>query len=304
MLTLTSRDKAYVRAVAHGGLHDMRGGIYGAEATGAQCYLASTHDRYHLYGLMGGKPKTQIAKSWHTGNNNELQDLDHDLTAAVKNWNSLSAFTFAKAADLSSSTKLFDKRYGDNVFLDSSSLSIRISMPLGRYNSDEQSHCRFLIFRARDKQSNVAETSHDHANPHYDLFLNQYGTELGLNGYVDHQDSENYIKDSTHRNLSAHHIHSLLVNKKKYVVMKDCKFNLGRDFGSIAMQTKVRWDWNDQMLDIPSDRDDVTQAQDGPNIDKNYSWYFLLIATNPYGGTATQTLTTEIIGTTAAKTMD
>lgn len=304
MLTLTARDKAYVRAVAHGGLHDMRRGVHQKDNNGSQFYLGSAHDRYQLFGLMDGKPKTQIAKSWHTGNNNELQDLDHDLTSVVKNWTSLGAFTFPKDADVSTGTKSFAKRYGDNVFLDSTSLSIRVSMPLNRYTADEQSHCRLIIFRARDKQSNVAETSHDHANPHFDLFLNNAGYETGLNGYVDHEDAENYVKETAHVNMSSHVINNFLVNKKKYIVMKDCKFNLGRDFGSLAMQTNVRWDWQDQMLDVPHARSDVTQAQDGPNVEKNYAWYFLLLAVNPVGGTATQTLTTEIIGTTAAKTMD
>lgn len=304
MLTLTARDKAYVRAVAHGGAHDMRYGVKNSDNSGAVTSLCTTHDRYHLFGLIGDRPKTQIHQSWHHGNSHELQDLDHDLAATNKAWKSLDAFYFPKAVDASGTTKAFGNRYGDNVFLDSTSLSVRISMPLSRYNADEQSYCRFLVFRTKERQSNVAESSHDHANPHYDLFLDNAGYEIGLNGYVDHGDAERYVKQPGHRDKSGHEVSSLLVNRKKYVVMKDCKFTLGRDFGSVAFQTKLRWDWNDQMLDIPADRTDVTLAQDGGNEDKNYCWYFLLIACNPVGGTATQTLTTEIIGTTAAKTMD
>ena len=56
------------------------------------------------------------------------------------------------------------------------------------------------------------------------------------------------------------------------------------------------------MLDIPHARSDITACDD--QDDKNYAWYFLLIAQNPVAGTATQLLTTEIYGTTAAKTMD
>lgn len=304
MLTLTARDKAYVRAVAHGGAHDMRQGIVKSESAGGVISLGTSHDRYQLFGLINDRPKTQIAKTWHTGNNNELQDLDHDLPAANKNWTSLEGFHFPKAADVASVTKNHGSRYGDNVFLDSTFLSVRVSMPLDRYNADEQSYCRFLVFRSKERQSNVAESSHDHANPHYDLFLGPSGNEVGLTGYVNHEDTENYVKAGGNRNKSAFEIASHLVNRRKYVVMKDCKFTLGRDFGSIAFQTKLRWDWNDQMLDIPADRTDVTLAQDGGNQDKNYCWYFLLIACNPVGGTATQTLTTEIVGTTAAKTMD
>lgn len=304
MLTLTSRDKAYVRAVAHGGLHDMRKNIDIAHETGAQLKLCDTHARYQLFGMGTSQPKTQINRSWHdtSGNSHELQDLDHDLASSDKNFTPLAAFEFAKAADTTSHTKDFKKRYGDNVFLDSTKLGIRISMPQSRYNADEQSMCRFLVFRSKDKQSHIPEKSHDHANPHYDLFIDTAGYERGLNGYIDHADSENYVKYSGSNNFTAFYVSSLLPNKKKYVFMKDCSFSLGRDFGSLAFETHMRWDWNDQMLDIPHARSDITACDD--QDDKNYAWYFLLIAQNPVGGTATQSLATEIYGTTAAKTMD
>ena len=305
MLTLTSRDKAYVRAVAHGGLHDMRSGLVSVQAGGAQLSLCDTHARYQMFGLGTDKPKTQINKAWHilsSNNGHELQDLDHDLPASHVNFTPLRAFEFAKAADVTAQTKDHLKRYGDNVFLDSTKLGIRISMPQDRYNLDEQAMCRFLVFRAKDRQSHLAEKSHDHANPHYDLFLDRQGYLQGLNGKVDHKDNENYIKEGTHRNKSAFEISTLLLNKKKYVFMKDCTFSLGRDFGSIAFETHMRWDWNDQMLDIPHARSDITACDD--QDDKNYAWYFLLISNNPVGGTAIQNLTTEIYGTTAAKTMD
>ena len=303
MLTLTSRDKAYVRAVAHGGLHDMRRAISVSESTGAQLYLGDSYARYQLFGLGADRPKTQINKAWHVipGNSNELQDLDHNIASTHKHFVALSAFEFQKAADVANDTKDFQKRYGDNVFLDSTKIGIRISMPQNRYNLDEQSMCRFLVFRAKDKQSHIPEKSHDHANPHYDLFLDQNGYEKGLNGVVDHKDSENYINDNWN-NMSAFKVSTLLPNKKKYVFMKDCTFSLGRDFGSLAFETHMRWDWNDQMLDIPHARTDVTACDD--QDDKNYAWYFCLIAQNPVSGTAQQLLTTEIYGTTAAKTMD
>jgi len=302
MLTLTSRDKAYVRAVAHGGLHDMRKGVVINGEDCAQFYLGDTHARYQLFGL-NDVTKTQIAKAWHIlpGNSNELQDLHHDIPASHVNFQAINAFDFEKAVD-TTGTKEHDKRYGDNVFLDSTKIGIRISMPQARYNADEQTMCRFLVFRSKDRQSHVAEKSHDHANPHYDLFINKTGYETGLNGYVDHQDSENYVKYTAHNDRTAFEISTLLLNKKKYVFMKDCSFSLGRDFGSLAFETHMRWDWNDQMLDIPAGRTDITCADD--QDDKNYSWYFLLIAQNPIGGTATQTLHSEFYGTTAAKTMD
>jgi len=304
MLTLTSRDKAYVRAVAHGGLHDMRRPISKIEAAGAQLNLCDSHARYQMFGLGTGKPKTQINRTWHdtSGNSHELQDLDHDLASSHKNFTSIEAFEFAKGADAQATTKDFAKRYGDNVFLDSTKIGIRISMPQNRYNADEQSMCRFLIFRAKDRQSHIPEKSHDHANPHYDLFLDHAGYETGLNGAVDHADSENYVKWGGHAGKSAFSVSTLLTNKKKYVFMKDCSFSLGRDFGSLAFETHVRWDWNDQMLDIPAGRSDVTACDD--QDDKNYAWYFLLIGQNPVSGEAIQLLTTEIYGTTAAKTMD
>lgn len=305
MLTLTSRDKAYVRAVAHGGLHDMRKSIQVSSETSAQFTLADTHARYQLFGL-NDKPKTQINKHWHItpgqGNTHELQDCDHDLAASHKHFTALTAFEFPKAVDATATTKEFGKRYGDNVFLDSTKLGIRISMPQARYNADEQSMCRFLVFRSKDKQHHIPEKSHDHANPHYDLFLDSAGHEVGLNGEVSHADNENYIKNSSHAGWTAFRIAQALLNKKKYVFMKDCSFSLGRDFGSLAFETHMRWDWNDQMLDIPHARTDITACDD--QDDKNYAWYFLLISQNPIGGTATQTLHTEFYGTTAAKTMD
>jgi hypothetical protein len=282
----------------------MRKRINVQEAGGAQCSLCDTHARYQLFGLGSDRPKTQINRTWHdtSGNSHELQDLDHDLAASHKHFRPLTAFEFAKAADVATDTKSFTKRYGDNVFLDSTKIGIRISMPQGRYNADEQTMCRFLVFRSKDRQSHIPEKSHDHANPHYDLFLDGNGYEHGLNGSVDHADSENYKKEVSHFNKGAFEVSTLLPNKKKYVFIKDCNFSLGRDFGSLAFETHMRWDWNDQMLDIPHARADITACDD--QDDKNYAWYFLLIAQNPVGGTATQTLTTEIFGTTVAKTMD
>ena len=303
MLTLTSRDKAYVRAVAHGGLHDMRKGMRVADTTGAKLYLCDQHARFQMFGLGTSRPKSQVNKEWHVlpGNSHELQDIDHTIASTHKTFSPLSAFEFAKAVD-TVGTKNFAKRYGDNVFLDSTKLGIRISMPQNRYNADEQSMCRFLVFRAKDKQSHIPEKSHDHANPHYDLFISQSGFEVGLNGYIDHADGEAYINDSAHADRSAFEVSTLLPNKKKYVFMKDCSFSLGRDFGSLAFETHMRWDWNDQMLDIPAARTDITACDD--QDEKNYAWYFVLIAQNPVAGEAVQLLTTEIYGTTAAKTMD
>lgn len=304
-MVLTVRDKAYVRAVAHGDAHDMYKGTYVNSEVGAQFYRGTTHDRYSLLHL-DVTPKTQIAKAWHLlpGNSWELQDLSHDLPAShVSNIN-LDMFSFPKAVDTTSATKNFENRYGDNVFLDSSHLRVRVSLPQARYNADEESMCRFIVFRSKEKQSNIVERSMDHANPHYDLWLDSDGYEVGLNGYVDHQDAENYTKVTFHSNTGPMAIQNYLINKKKYVVMKDCKFNLGKDFGTLGFETTLHWDWNDRMLDIPHNRSQVVDSDDGDGPKKNYAWYVLCLMMNPSGGTATQTHHLEILGTTKAKSTD
>lgn len=304
-MVLTTRDKAYVRAVAHGDAHDMYKGLRFDDDSSASMFVGTTHDRYTLFHL-DNITKTQIHKAWHIAGSNswELQDLSHDLTAAHVSNVALNAFSFPKAVDTASTTKSFQKRYGDNVFLESTHLRIRISLPQSRYNADEESMCRFIVFRSKEKQSNVVERSMDHSNPHYDLFFDHNGYEQGLNGYVDHADAENYVLGTAHSNYGPMTIQNFLINKKKYVVMKDCKFNLGKDFGTLGFETTLHWDWNDRMLDIPADRAQVTDSDDGDGPQKNYSWYMLVLMMNPTGGTATQTHHIEILGTTKAKSTD
>ena len=301
-LTLTSRDKAYVRAVAHGGAHDMYRGYRGTVNTNSGKFMRGRdHDRYALIHL-GQKPKAQIAKSWHDANNGQLQDIDHPFNSQFKNSHNLDMFGFPK--DTAAITKDHSKRYGDNVFLESTHLTVRVSMPHARYNADENTFGRLVVFRTKERQSHIPEDSLDHANPHYELFLESDRHEIGLNGFVKHDDAEHYVDRTNHANLTAGHIQNLLVNKKRYVVMKDCNFNLGKDFGALAMQTKLHWDWNDQMNDIPHTRSDITAAQDGDAPNKNYEWYILVLASDPNGETANQLLDVDILGTTKAKTMD
>lgn len=305
-LTLTSRDKAYVRAVAHGGAHKMFMGYQGTVTSGSsvgKMSIGTDHSRYIMMHL-GLKPKSQIAKTWHTGNNFEAQDIDHDIGSQYKNSHNLSMFQFPKGADTAGATKEYSKRYGDSVFLESTHVRLRVNLPHSRYNADQNCFGRCIVFRSKEKQNHIPEESLDHANPHYDLFIDAAGTERGLNGYVNHQDEENYVHESSHQNYHATTLQNLLVNKKKYVVMKDCKFNLGKDFGALAFETTLHWDWKDQMNEIPANRGDITAAQGGDCPNKNYEWYILVIGCNPNGETATQDLACEVLGTTAAKTLD
>jgi hypothetical protein len=307
-LTLTSRDKAYVRAVAHGGAHDMYKGILNhvkPTTNDGKFTLGTQHDHYVMFHL-GEKPKSQINRTWHdaSGNSHELQDIDHDLSSAYSNSINLNFANFAKGGDTAGTTKLHSKRYGDNVFLDSTQIRIRVSLPHARFNADEHSMCRMIVFRAREKQCHIPEESLDHANPHYDLFLTQSGYVQGLNGYVDHNDYENYIKRTTHAEVGPLALQNFLVNKSKYVVMKDCKFNLGKDFGALGFETFLRWDWQDRLNDIPATRHDCTAAQSGDGPTKNYEWYILIMGMNPTGATATQFLNIETLGTTHCKTTD
>lgn len=307
-LTLTSRDKAYVRAVAHGGHHDMYNGkamsIEGSASIG-QMFVGTTHDRYVMLHL-DAKPKSQINREWHifSTNSHELQDIDHDLPDAHKHSINLSMFSFGKLVDKVTSSKDYRYRYGDNCYLESTSLKVRVCLPHDRYNLDEITMGRLIVFRSKEKQSQIEEESMDHANPHYDLFIDHDGYEQGLNGYVDHENAEHYIKSTSHNNYNSTAIQNFLVNKKKYVVMKDCKFNLGKDFGSIGFETSLRWDWNDQCNDIPAFRLDIISGQSGDAVNKNYSWYVVAIGCNPSGATATQLLNVELLGTTHAKSTD
>jgi len=307
-LTLTSRDKAYVRAVAHGGAHDMYIGfastLQGSVNSG-KFYAGTPHDRYVMLHL-GLKPKSQINAAWHVlpGNSHELQDIDHTLSSDYRGSHNLGLFGFPKATDVNSSTKNHQYRYGDNVFLESTTLKIRVCMPHNRFNLDEHTLGRFIVFRSKEKQSHIPEDSMDHANPQYDLFLSADGYQMGLNGFIDHFDAENYVNYTGHGSLHALALQNMLINKSKYVVMKDCKFNLGKDFGALAFETTLRWDWNDRCNDIPFNRHDVTAGQSGDSPNKNYEWYILAIGANPSASTATQLLNVEVMGTTHAKTTD
>ena len=87
---------------------------------------------------------------------------------------------------------------------------------------------------------------------------------------------------------------TLPINKQDYVVMKDHRFFLGKEYGGKNIyETTFHWDWNDPFS---------TQASDLSHTDvneKNYCWYIMLFANNnTYSGSNFPELNVSITGTT------
>jgi hypothetical protein len=64
------------------------------------------------------------------------------------------------------------------------------------------------------------------------------------------------------------------INKESWVVMRDHRFYLGKEYGGKNIyEDAFHWDWKDP---IATSSDDVTETDN----EKNYTWYIMLMANN------------------------
>lgn len=171
------------------------------------------------------------------------------------------------------------QRVTPECFLESVNCKLRVISDLDQ-SIDLQSHkeYRLIVFRHREKQHHVLQNASNFSNPLYDMFWGAGNVKYGPQGYRrshdDHGDI-NYVDSSSYN--SAYDRDAMMtdsMNTEDYVVMKDCRFYLGREYGGKHIY-EDRFNWNHEDP-IATDAADITTV----DSDKNYCWYIYLQAIN------------------------
>jgi hypothetical protein len=185
-------------------------------------------------------------------------------------------YTIAKASDRDNPNAI--ERRAEQFFLDKVTGRMRIVLPTsaGAHSSDHVEY-RMIVFRHKERQHFDQERALNFCNPDYDLFLTATNHKCGIRGYrhKDHiQGDEEYVSLNGYFN-KGQYLMTAMLNKEDYVVMKDTRFYLGKEYGGKHIyETNLSWDHRDQLeseFDIIIDSDTAV---------KNYCWYIMLLRTN------------------------
>lgn len=193
------------------------------------------------------------------------------------------------------------QRQGAEGFLESTHLRFRciVDNPAtGSFNAEHNEY-RMIVFRHKERQHHVRNHAQNFSDWRYDLFQGTQNRKVGFLGYRQVEDlggNIEYVPSSGVTNYGLGWIDNqsamtFPINKEDYVVMKDHRFFLGKEYGGKNIfETTLHWDWKDP---IATTSNDVTETESN----KNYSWYILFMGnSNNTEGDATLNIT--IHGTT------
>lgn len=171
------------------------------------------------------------------------------------------------------------ERVTPECFLESLRLKMRIMTNLD-VTEDQHSHKEFrlVIFRHREKQNSTVQLASNFSNPLYDMFHGAQNTKYGVKGFrrkMDKQGNVDYQAWGAYVDLYDRD--AMLtdpINKDDYIVAKDCRFYMGREYGGkhIFEDTQF-WDFEDP---IATDDDRIDQV----DTEKNYCWYIWIGGVN------------------------
>lgn len=162
---------------------------------------------------------------------------------------------------------LINQRCAREFWLEKVHARIRLIQPI---SASDHMEYRMVIFRHKEKQHADVRYASNFSNPLNDMFLARNGRFYGPEGFrALSQDGDNdYAPHASYNN--NYDSQSMLqdpFNKKDYVVMKDCRFYLGTEYGGKHIfEDNIVWDHQDA---IDTDRADITTTES----DKNYCWY-------------------------------
>lgn len=167
------------------------------------------------------------------------------------------------------------QRVTPECFLERISLKMRHITELDT-TLDAQSHKEFrlIVFRHKEKQHESKQLAENFSNPLYDMLWGAGNFKYGPKGYrntIDNQGNINYNAWSTYYGPNDRDaMMTDSVNKDDYVVMKDCRYYLGREYGGKHIYEDLfTWDHEDP---IATDQNDITYV----DSNKNYCWYIAL----------------------------
>lgn len=230
---------------------------------------------------------------WLLGQKPQLRDAQGNINIPTSApYHELEAFNIPKSSD-SDGTVYQGEREGDEGFLESTHLNMRVVHPtvkiVGVHTgaadyglASDHVECRLIVFRSRDRQHHVASHAMDTNNFQYNLFRGNDNFNCGFLGYENKEaiaGNINYagntqVANQGRYNIMAADAMTAPINKESWIVMKDHRFYLGREYGGKNIfETSLHWDWKDP---IATPAADVTETDN----EKNYVWYIMLIANN------------------------
>lgn len=225
---------------------------------------------------------------WCLGTKPLLRDSTGNIGIPTVPFHELDAFNIPKSTN-SDGVVQVSQREGDEGFLESTHLKLRMLLPNGDLGAGvsasfhpDHVEFRMIVFRARDRQHHLATHHQDTNNFLFNLFRGNNNYNLGFSGHQDREEiggSLAYYADSTAGNEGLFFVDSqdamtAAVNKESWVVMRDHRFYLGKEYGGKNIyEDTFHWDWKDP---IATSSNDVTETDN----EKNYAWYIMIIANN------------------------
>lgn len=220
---------------------------------------------------------------WCLGQKPLIRDQAGAIGIMSTKLHELKAFHIAKSTD-SDGMVQFTSREGDEGFLESTHLNFRLLLPHGAANTFSPDHVEFrmIVFRARDRQHHLSTHHMDTNNFLFNLFRGNGNYNIGFSGYENKEQVQgnlnyNNVSGPEHSGLytvMGQDAMTVPVNKESWVVMRDHRFYLGKEYGGKNIyEDKFHWDWKDP---IATSSQDVTETDN----EKNYTWYIMLIANN------------------------
>lgn len=171
------------------------------------------------------------------------------------------------------------ERVTPECFLESVHVKLRHLVNLDNtVDVDSHKEFRLMVFRHKEKQHSSPQLSQNRSNPLYDMFHGAKNTKYGPKGYRLKMDDEGTINYTAHSGYDINFDKDAMltdsINKEDYVVMKDCRYYLGREYGGKHIyEDRFFWDHEDP---IATDARDLTKN----DSDKNYCWYIMLLGVN------------------------
>lgn len=254
-------------------------------------HLIKTHDsnvKYRMFTLTRRplvRDSADVVGQWTSGTSEELDALNVPISA-----------------DADENAVSTEERIGSDAYLVSTHLRVRCTQvhgDTGDFTADHNEY-RMIVFRSREVQSDYEPLAMNHSNPFFDLFHGIGNYNIGFSGYQKKMDPHGNVSYATNSSFAHYNnlwadesgVMRLPVNKESYVVMKDVRFFLGRDYGGKNIfETTLHWNWEDPISTSVSELDKFDNK-------KNYCWHILILGNSNAAGTQVPELNVNIIGTT------
>lgn len=222
---------------------------------------------------------------WCLGQKPLLRDSNGNIGITTLPIHELDAFSIAKSTD-SDGVVFETEREGDEGFLESTHVNMRLLLPHTESGSvtfaPDHVEFRMIVFRARDRQHHLTTHHKDTNNFMYNLFRGNTNYNIGFAGFEAKEEVQghlSYVNNTNPANSGVLNVQSqdamtAPINKESWVVMRDHRFYLGKEYGGKNIyEDRFHWDWKDP---IATASPDVTETDN----EKNYTWYIMLISNN------------------------